>query len=108
MKPQICILTITLAVLFFLLYATREPYLNFHGHFKPKKHFFFERCSKCGKKLKHYHWFWGKGDFMACDVDYRGNTTWFCENCNDELSQNVLNTVPQNNERSREDTNNGK
>lgn len=74
--------------------ASREPYLNFHGHFRPKRHFFFERCSKCGKRLKHYHWFWGKGDFMACDVDYDGNTEWLCKECDDEISKNAIHKVP--------------
>lgn len=66
-----------------------EPKLNFSGHFKPHRHFFFEKCSKCGKRLKHYRWFWGKGDFMACDVDYHGNTEWYCEKCNNEISKNA-------------------
>lgn len=66
------------------LYLT-EPKLNLNGHFKPHKHFFFEKCAKCGKKLKHYHWFWGKGDKMGCEVDYFGNTKWYCEKCDAEI-----------------------
>lgn len=65
-----------------------EPTLNFKGHFKPRRHFLFEKCSKCGKRLKHYHWFWGKGDKMGCDVDYHGNTEWYCEECDKEISKN--------------------
>lgn len=71
-----------------------EPRLNFHGHFKPKQHYFFEKCSKCGKRLKHYHWFWGKGDKMACDVDYHGNTDWYCEKCDNEISKNAIHCDP--------------
>lgn len=73
-----------------------EPTLNFKGHFKPHRHFFFEKCSKCGKRLKHYHWFWGKGDFMACDVDYHGNTVWYCKECDEELSKNAIHEIPHN------------
>ncbi len=62
-----------------------EPKLDFGEHFKPHRHFFFEKCSKCGKKLKHYHWFWGKGDKMGCEVDYFGNTKWYCEKCDEEI-----------------------
>ena len=64
--------------------------LDFKNKFKPKMHFFYEKCSKCGKKLKHYHWFWGKGDKMGCDVDYHGNTEWYCEKCDDEISKNAI------------------
>lgn len=70
--------------------------LDFGKHFKPKKHFLFERCTRCGKRLKHYHWFWGKGDFMGCEVDYDGNTNWFCEVCENELNDNVLQSIPTN------------
>lgn len=79
-------------LLCYLYYA--EPTLNFHGHFKPHQHFFFEKCSKCGKRLKHYHWFWGKGDHMGCDVDYHGNTTWYCKKCDDEMSKNAIHEEP--------------
>ena len=71
--------------------------LNLGNHFKPKMHFFYEKCSRCGKRLKHYHWFWGKGDYMGCDVDYFGNTEWYCEECDKELSKNVLHKIPTNN-----------
>lgn len=71
-----------------------EPTLNFQGHFKPRRHYFFERCAKCGKRLKHYHWFWGKGDQMACDVDYHGNTEWYCKKCDDEISKNAIHKDP--------------
>lgn len=71
-----------------------EPTLNFKGHFKPRRHFFFEKCSKCGKRLKHYHWFWGKGDKMGCDVDYHGNTEWYCEKCEDEMSKDAIYEKP--------------
>ncbi len=94
MEFRLDILAIMLAILFFLKYITREPYLDFRGRFKPKRHFFFERCSKCGKKLKHYHWFWGKGDFMACDVDYDGNTEWLCEKCNNKQIKNCVYKEP--------------
>lgn len=83
-----------IVVLLIDIAAQKEPYLNFKGHFKSRRHFFFERCSKCGKKLKHYHWFWGKGDFMACDVDYHGNTKWFCEDCNNEQEKNRVSKYP--------------
>lgn len=72
----------------------KEPTLDLKGHFKPKRHFFFEKCSKCGKKLKHYHWFWGKGDYMACDVDYHGNTEWYCKECDDEMRKDVIYKEP--------------
>ena len=62
-----------------------KPKLDFGGHFTPHRHFFFEKCAKCGKKLKHYHWFWGKGDKMGCEVDYFGNTKWYCEKCDAEI-----------------------
>ena len=68
--------------------------LDLGNHFKPKKHFLFEHCAKCGKPLKHYHWFWGKGDFMGCEVDYKGNTEWFCEVCENEFQDNVLQQIP--------------
>lgn len=29
----------------------KEPTLDLKGHFKPKRHFFFEKCSRCGKNL---------------------------------------------------------
>ena len=94
MEKYIGILALITAVLLFWHISTKEPHLDFHGHFKPKRHFFFERCSKCGKRLKHYHWFWGKGDFMACDVDYDGNTSWFCKTCNDKLSKEAVPKCP--------------
>jgi hypothetical protein len=72
--------------------------LDFKGHFKPKKHFWFEHCARCGKRLKHYHWFWGKGDFMGCEVDYNGKTQWFCEICENELNDNVFQRIPTNKE----------
>lgn len=71
-----------------------DPKLDFNGHFKPKRHFFFEKCSVCGKRLKHYHWFWGKGDKMFCDVDYRGNTEWYCEKCDEELRKDIPHIPP--------------
>jgi hypothetical protein len=71
-----------------------EPKLNFGGHFKPKRHFFFEKCSACGKRLKHFHWFWGKGDKMFCDVDYHGNTEWYCEKCDEEIHKNIPHVPP--------------
>ena len=71
--------------------------LDFGNHFKPKRHFLFEHCAKCGKRLKHYHWFWGKGDFMGCEVDYEGNTKWFCEKCETEMNKNVLHKIPKEN-----------
>lgn len=74
----------------------KKQELDFNGKFKPKMHFFFEKCSKCGKRLKHYHWFWGKGDYMGCDVDYFGNTEWYCEECDKELHKNVLHKIPTN------------
>ena len=70
--------------------------LDLGNHFKPKEHFFYEKCSRCGKRLKHYHWFWGKGDYMGCDVDYLGNTEWFCKECDDENNKNVLHKIPTN------------
>ena len=81
------------AVIFCMLYYS-EPTLSFGGHFTPHRHFFFEKCSKCGKRLKHYHWFWGKGDFMACDVDYHGNTKWFCKECDEETNKNAIYEEP--------------
>lgn len=72
----------------------REQDLDFGKHFRPKEHFFYERCSVCGKRLKHYRWFWGNGDFMGCDVDYNGNTKWYCKDCNDELEKNTVYTYP--------------
>lgn len=83
-------------VVAYLLGKDKSPTLDFGGHFNPKRHFFFEKCSKCGKRLKHYHWFWGKGDFMACDVDYLGKTEWYCEKCDAEMSKNVLHEIPHN------------
>ena len=74
-------MTLFVAFIFTALYRI-EPTLNFNGHFKPHRHFFFE------KRLKHYHWFWGKGDKMGCDVDYHGNTQWYCEECDKEISKN--------------------
>ena len=71
-----------------------EARLNFHGHFKPKQHYFFEKCCKCGKRLKHYHWFWGKGDKMGCDVDYHGNTEWYCEECDNKIHKNTIHYDP--------------
>lgn len=71
-----------------------EPTLDLKGHFKPQKHFFFEKCSRCGKRLKHYHWFLGKGDFMACDVDYHGNTEWYCKKCDEETSKDEIYSDP--------------
>ena len=68
--------------------------LNLSGYFKPKRHYFHEKCSKCGKKLKHYHWFSGKGDKMFCDVDYHGNTTWYCQECDEEIRKDAIYEVP--------------
>ena len=79
-------------IIYTLYYS--EPTLNFKGHFKPRRHFFYEKCSKCGKRLKHYHWFWGKGDFMACDVDYHGKTEWYCKKCDAEMSKNAIHEIP--------------
>lgn len=84
-----CVIALIIA---FLYYS--EPRLNLHGHFKPKQHYFFEKCCKCGRRLKHYHWFWGKGDKMACDVDYHGNTEWYCKKCDDEMSKNAIHEIP--------------
>lgn len=100
MRTYLYILTLITAVLFvlnvgeFKVKKSRE--LNFGKHFKPKRHFLFEYCAKCGRRLKHYHWFWGKGDFMGCDVDYLGNTQWYCEECDKELDNNVLHKIPKN------------
>ena len=83
-------------VAYYLAKKQAEPKLNFGGHFKPHRHFFFEKCSRCGKRLKRYHCFWGKGDKMYCDVDYDGNTEWYCEKCEEETSKNVELTIPRN------------
>lgn len=90
---MIILILFSIVSIFATLYRN-EPTLNFKGHFKPRRHFFFEKCSKCGKKLKHYHWFWGKGDFMACDVDYYGNTEWYCKKCDDDMSKNAIHEIP--------------
>ena len=73
-----------------------EPTLNLKGHFKPKMHFFYEKCSRCKKRLKHYHWFWGKGDCMDCDVDYHGNTIWYCRECYTKINKGVIYEAPHN------------
>lgn len=70
----------------------KQEDLNFGDHFKPKRHYFYEKCCKCGRKLKHYHWFWGEGDKMYCDVDYDGNTEWNCQECEDK--REVLHKLP--------------
>jgi hypothetical protein len=75
-------------------YFNSEPKLNLNGHFRPRRHFFFEKCSKCGKRLKHYHWFWGKGDTMFYEVDYHGNTTYYCETCDAEMQKNYIHEIP--------------
>ena len=72
----------------------KEQDLDFGKHFRPKEHLFYERCSVCGKKLKHYRWFWGAGDCMSCEVDYCGNAKWYCKDCNDELEKNTVYTYP--------------
>lgn len=99
MNWHLYILTFITVVLFVLqntkFKVEKSQDLDFGNHFKPKQHFFFEKCSRCGKRLKHYHWFWGKGDFMGCDVDYRGNTEWFCEKCEEENNKGVLHQIPQ-------------
>jgi hypothetical protein len=84
-----CIIALIISTIYF-----SEPKLNFHGHFKPKQHYFFEKCCKCGRRLKHYHWFWGKGDKMFCDVDYHGNTEWYCEECDNEIHKNTIHCNP--------------
>lgn len=33
---------------------------------------------------------------MYCDVDYDGNTEWFCEKCETEMSKSVLHEIPHN------------
>ena len=99
MKAYLYLLSFLTIVLFFKevkLRVEKKTDLDLGGHFNPKRNFFFEKCSKCGKRLKHYHWFWGKGDFMAADVDYLGKTEWYCENCDAEMSKNVLHKIPHN------------
>lgn len=91
----VIILTIVFGLTNTVFKIEKTQDLDFGRHFKPKKHFLFEHCSKCGKRLKHYHWFWGKGDFMGCEVDYMGNTKWFCEDCENELNKNVLHQIPK-------------
>lgn len=98
MKIYLYILTFITVILIiqsikFRVKKTQDLY--FGKRFKPKKHFFFEHCARCGKRLKHYHWFWGKGDFMGCEVDYDGNTEWFCEICENDIQDAVLNTIPK-------------
>ena len=98
MKIYLYILTFITVLMFILdikFKIVKKQDLDFGNRFKPKKHFFFEHCIKCGKRLKHYHWFWGKGDFMGCDVDYQGNTEWFCEKCEEENRRNVIHKIPQ-------------
>ena len=99
MKMYLYVLTLTTVILFISqnvkISVEKKQDLKLGNHFKPKQHFFFEKCSKCGKRLKHYHWFWGKGDFMGCEVDYTGNTKWFCEDCENELNKNVLHCIPR-------------
>lgn len=90
----VVLLSIPIIWYFSLLRYDRSSELDLKGRFKPKRHFFFEKCSVCGKRLKHYHWFWGRGDFMACDVDYDGSTEWFCKDCDDERSKNAIHEVP--------------
>ena len=97
MNIYLYILTFITVLLFIIdikFKIVKKQDLDFGNHFKPKKHFLFEHCAKCGKRLKHYHWFWGKGDFMGCDVDYNGNTEWFCEKCEEENNKTVLNRIP--------------
>ena len=102
MNYDICLYSLVFAFAFMFLFSQigikveKSQELDFGEHFKPKMHFFFEKCSKCGKRLKHYHWFWGKGDYMGCDVDFLGNTEWFCKKCDDENSKDVLHRIPTN------------
>lgn len=102
MNIYLYILTFITVLLFIIdikFKIVKKQDLDFGNRFKPKKHFLFEHCAKCGKRLKHYHWFWGKGDFMGCDVDYNGNTEWFCEKCEEENNKTVLNRIPNENGR---------
>lgn len=65
------------------IYIEKQQDLNLDKEFKTKKHFFYERCSICGKKLKHAR-FGKKGDVMRCTVECKGKTTWYCEKCAEE------------------------
>ena len=74
-------------------YTVEEQDLNLDKEFKTKKHFFYEKCSVCGKKLRHAR-SCKKGDNMYCTVECRGKTTWYCEKCNKERLDKIPNISP--------------
>lgn len=84
------------------IYIEKQQDLNLDKEFKVKKHFFYETCSICGKKLKHAR-FGRTGDVMYCTVECRGKTTWYCEKCKvevldkDVVYQNPLDYIGENN-----------
>lgn len=46
---------------------------------------YIDKCSRCGKGLKHYHWLWNKVNCNYCVVDYNGNTKLYCSDCYTEI-----------------------
>lgn len=78
-----CFLTIFITLNKFSFHIEKEQDLNLDKEFKTKEHFFYEKCSICGEKLKHAR-FGIKGDVMRCTVECKGKTTWYCKKCAEE------------------------
>ena len=81
------LILLIMLIVFFLskkIYIEKQQDLNLGKEFKTKKHFFYETCSICGKKLKHAR-FGKTGDVMFYTVECRGKTTWYCEECKIEV-----------------------